>query len=300
MEASQDAAKIASSTQLARFAVYYWSMITLTASTQDTQCIRQYLRECKAQPTDTETTGFRIVDPTERPSINSVVGNEDEESYATPGRDAAIETSPGAIGVRRPRVPRSRSRTSIATTPSAPQTPNRPSAHPRTPTLQTPLRRSARRKTPTPQALEVELNQVNEEDALNDIGDDVDGVEIFPHWEEYLDEVFGDDELEREFADSNCDDSNTSNSTSTTSFVTNLASSSNSVFTTNEAPAATSNSTSTTAFVTNLVSFSNPAFTTNEASAGNSARDQLPTLPCCFRVRTKALQTYLNGVEVER
>ncbi|KAF4134625.1 hypothetical protein GN958_ATG16172 [Phytophthora infestans] len=44
--------------------------------------------------------------------------------------------------------------------------------------------------------------QAPDEDDLDDIGDGVDAEETFPHWVEYLEEVFEDAELGSNFTDS--------------------------------------------------------------------------------------------------
>ncbi|KUF83016.1 hypothetical protein AM587_10006068 [Phytophthora nicotianae] len=78
-----------------------------------------------------------------------------------------------------------------------------------TPTSQTPLRRSARQRTPIPQASQERQGShpASENDDLDDIGDGVDGEDVFPRWKEYLDEVLEDDELGNEFAISQLNDS---------------------------------------------------------------------------------------------
>ncbi|KAG1688327.1 hypothetical protein DVH05_003759 [Phytophthora capsici] len=45
----------------------------------------------------------------------------------------------------------------------------------------------------------------SEDDALEDIGDCIDAEELFPRWEEYLAEVFDDDEIGSVFAASDSD-----------------------------------------------------------------------------------------------
>lgn len=51
-------------------------------------------------------------------------------------------------------------------------------------------------KSAQPQSQTVELS---DDGALEDIGDGDDAAEMFPRWEEYLNEVFQDDEIESAF-----------------------------------------------------------------------------------------------------
>lgn len=60
-------------------------------------------------------------------------------------------------------------------------------------------RKTRRAKTPQqhqPYSPEPNVEQAIDEDELDDIGDGVDAEETFPHWVEYLDGVFEDDEIE--------------------------------------------------------------------------------------------------------
>lgn len=63
---------------------------------------------------------------------------------------------------------------------------------------------SSRQNTTATPALPPEPNveQAIDEDELDDIGDGVDAEETFPHWVEYLDGVFEDDEIGSAFAES--------------------------------------------------------------------------------------------------
>lgn len=187
-----------------------------SAKALDTQCMRQYMRECEQKQAKPEPTVSRTLDPTERPLVNRITQNEQQtESHESPDinsraiREPVFETSVSAEALP-PRTPQMRLRTPIQTPTEqssrrASQTPIRRTPRQRTPTSQTPIRRSSRRRTPTPQAPQSELETLK--DDLDDIGDGVDAEEISPRWKEYFNEVFDDGELGSDFTASHNDDS---------------------------------------------------------------------------------------------
>ncbi|GMF45097.1 unnamed protein product [Phytophthora fragariaefolia] len=173
----------------------------------DTQCIRQYMRERSKKIHQNENELSRILDPTERPitagtPTNGEIWYDDEMTDRHGGMATAI-----SLNVHSPRNTPMRATTQMIQTPSSGlscrgmQTPVRPSSHQQTPSSQTPLRRSTRKKTPTSLAAEMEqeIDDTNETVALDDIGDGIDAEEIFPSWEEFLEEVFVDDEIGTDF-----------------------------------------------------------------------------------------------------
>ncbi|KAE9176839.1 hypothetical protein PF002_g28495 [Phytophthora fragariae] len=60
--------------------------------------------------------------------------------------------------------------------------------------------RSSRQNTPAAPVIPPNVEQTIDEDDVDDIGDGVDAEETFPHWVEYLDGVFDDDEIGSAFA----------------------------------------------------------------------------------------------------
>ncbi|KAE9039770.1 hypothetical protein PR001_g7369 [Phytophthora rubi] len=106
--------------------------------------------------------------------------------------DAVDEESPampfsGVTGDLNPRTP-------VVQTPS--QLPTRLSPRYTTPMSQ----RSSRQNTPAAPVIPPNVEQTIDEDDVDDIGDGVDAEETFPHWVEYLDGVFDDDEIGSAFA----------------------------------------------------------------------------------------------------
>ncbi|KAF4134945.1 hAT family C-terminal dimerization region, partial [Phytophthora infestans] len=164
----------------------------------DTQCIRQYMREREQTSTESVPTISRIIDSTERPLVDRF-GHELPDSWFASNAVLATPISTDALPEAAP------SRTPSLHTP-AQRTPGR--------TSRTPIRRSPRLRTPTstpirPSEYLTPLRsqadqgdeQAPDEDDLSDIGDGVDAEETFPHWGEYLEEVFEDAELGSNFTE---------------------------------------------------------------------------------------------------
>ncbi|ETP23091.1 hypothetical protein F441_03714 [Phytophthora nicotianae CJ01A1] len=166
---------------------------------QDIQCIRQYIRDCDHKPEQRELTGARILDPTRRPLVDRTGDEVQPASYRLSPisqQGDAVQATPFSPIASTPRVP---------SRPPTAQTPTNTSTHGRTPLRRSPRLstpssqtyiRPNRPRTPTPAVspLQEEAQSTNDDD-LDDIGDGLDGEEIFPRWEEYLSEVLEDDEL---------------------------------------------------------------------------------------------------------
>ncbi|KAG1697240.1 hypothetical protein DVH05_001518 [Phytophthora capsici] len=184
-----------------------------TRKTQDIQCIRQHLRERDHMSSQHEPT-TKILDPTERPLVDRVACDEVELAmYASPASQHQATTQTGQFSANGlpPSTPQGPSWTPMAPASNNPPSQRKSPVATRrsTPTSQTPLRRSARQRTPTPQAAQERQGShpASGNDDLDDIGDGVDGEDVFPRWKEYLDEVLEDDELGSEFAISHLNDS---------------------------------------------------------------------------------------------
>ncbi|KAF4144587.1 hypothetical protein GN958_ATG06242 [Phytophthora infestans] len=155
---SKKSAIIASSTQLAKFAVYYYRR----RIDDDYDCIRSYMIEwIENSLSSAHPKEFRY--------------NKLKSLRCTP----QLTVSPG--------------RTS--------RTPIRRSFRKRTPTPQAHQRQSTRQNCPTPLWSQADQKdgQAPYEDDLDDIDDGVDAEKSFPHWVEYLEEVFEDAELGSNF-----------------------------------------------------------------------------------------------------
>ncbi|KAF4127548.1 hAT family C-terminal dimerization region [Phytophthora infestans] len=178
----------------------------------DTQCIRQYMREREQTSTESGPTISRILDSTERPLVDRFVqdeggGGSRGMNHPTAGPVAAVLATPISTDALPEAAP---SRTPTLHTPAQRtprrtlRTPRRRSPRLRTPTPQAHQRQSARQNTHTPMRSQADQGdeQAPDEDDLDDIGDGVDAEETFPHWVEYLEEVFKDAELGSNFTDS--------------------------------------------------------------------------------------------------
>ncbi|KAF4137792.1 hypothetical protein GN958_ATG02835 [Phytophthora infestans] len=132
-----------------------------------------------------------------RHSSQNLLGSVSAAVLATPiSTDALPEAAPS----RTPTLHNPAQRTPGRTL----RTPIRRSPRLRTSTPQAHQRQSARQNIPTPLRSQADQGdeQAPDEDDLDDIGDGVDAEKTFPHWVEYLEEVFEDAELDSNFTDS--------------------------------------------------------------------------------------------------